>query len=275
VVGDVVVGLTPTVLGDPQAARTKAVPAAASGSSALRRLDALGSNRPIRRRSLTKSVESGRDVPGEPCGCCPGCDAADRYLPNPMCSNFTSGDPARYDHVLLANLVRMLDERAGWKAADTALWREHVHAATLVGRVASTRVAVELGYGIEADEGRSGRLRHSRIAGVPDEVIRVHSKRATEIQDEIDRRDESSYRAQGIAARATPRAKRHQSEAELLPRWQAELQGVAGPSAASIGPSSTPPGGLPCLRSTPARSSPRSSTRIGAWPWRRCSLAKR
>jgi hypothetical protein len=49
--------------------------------------------------------------------------------------------------------------------ADTALWREHLHAATMVGRVAAARVAVELGYAIEADAGPSGRLRHWRIAG--------------------------------------------------------------------------------------------------------------
>jgi len=46
------------------------------------------------------------------------------------------------------------DEQGGWKGADTALWREHLHAATMAGRVASARVTVELGYGIEADPGR-------------------------------------------------------------------------------------------------------------------------
>ncbi len=66
----------------------------------------------------------------------------------------------------------MADQRGGWKAADTALWREHLHAATMVGRVAAARVAVELGYGIEADPGPSGKLGHWRIAGVPGEVMR-------------------------------------------------------------------------------------------------------
>jgi conjugative relaxase-like TrwC/TraI family protein len=31
------------------------------------------------------------------------------------------GDPSPHDHVLLANVVEMKDERGGWKAADTAL----------------------------------------------------------------------------------------------------------------------------------------------------------
>jgi hypothetical protein len=70
------------------------------------------------------------------------------------------GDPSPHDHVLLANVVAMKDEQGGWKGADTALWREHLHAATMAGRVASARVTVELGYGIEADPGPSGRLGH-------------------------------------------------------------------------------------------------------------------
>jgi hypothetical protein len=94
----------------------------------------------------------------------------------------------------------MLDGRGGWKAADTVLWREHLHAATMVGRVAAARVAVELGYAIAADRGPSGRLRHWRIAGVPEAVIEVHSKRSVEIDAECERRD------------ATP------SEPEMLPR---------------------------------------------------------
>ena len=65
-----------------------------------------------------------------------------------------AGDPCPHDHILLANLLEMKDEKGGWKAADTALWREHLHAATMAGRVAAARVAVELGYAIEADPGR-------------------------------------------------------------------------------------------------------------------------
>jgi hypothetical protein len=48
----------------------------------------------------------------------------------------------------------------------------------MIGRVAAARVAVELGYAIEADPGPSGRLRQWRLIGVPDEVVAVPSKRA-------------------------------------------------------------------------------------------------
>jgi conjugative relaxase-like TrwC/TraI family protein len=140
-----------------------------------------------------------------------------------------AGDPCPHDHVLLANLVEMLDDRGGWKAADTVLWREHLHAATMVGRVAAARAAVELGYGIEADRGPSGRLRHWRIAGIPDEVIAVHSKRSAEIDAECKRRGDSSYRARGVAARTTRGAKEHGVEGELVGRWRDELTAVGWP----------------------------------------------
>jgi conjugative relaxase-like TrwC/TraI family protein len=141
-----------------------------------------------------------------------------------------AGDPCPHDHVLLANVVEMKDGRGGWKAADTALWREHLHAATMVGRVAAARAAVELGYGIEADSGRSGRLRHWRIAGVADVVIDLHSKRAAEIDAECQRRGEHSSRARAVAARTTRTAKEHAVEGELVARWRGELVSIGWPA---------------------------------------------
>lgn len=135
-----------------------------------------------------------------------------------------AGDPCPHDHVLIANLVEMLDGRGGWKAADTALWREHLHAATAYGRLRSAHVAVELGYGIVADDGPSGRLGHWAIAGVPDEVMAMHSKRAAEIAAATGSPTESSYRQRAIAARRTRSAKRHEQVTDLMTRWQAEIE---------------------------------------------------
>jgi conjugative relaxase-like TrwC/TraI family protein len=165
-----------------------------------------------------------------------------------------AGDPCPHDHVLLANVVQMADQRRGWKAADTTLWREHLHAATMAGRVASARVAVELGYGIVADPGPSGKLGQWRIAGVPDEVIEVHSKRAAEIDAECARRGESSYQARGVAARTTRTAKDGRVGADLVGRWRAELAGIGWPVdrlSATIDATSTQQG-LPPRLSVPA-----------------------
>jgi conjugative relaxase-like TrwC/TraI family protein len=140
-----------------------------------------------------------------------------------------AGDPCPHDHVLLANVVQMRDGRGGWKASDTALWREHLHAATMVGRVAAGRVAVELGYAMEADPGPSGRLRHWRIAGVPDVVMEVHSKRSAEIDAECQRRGDHSSRARAVAARTTRQVKQHGVEGELVARWRGELASIGWP----------------------------------------------
>ena len=53
--------------------------------------------------------------------------------------------------MLIANAVLMGDIHGGWKALDTAFLRDHLHAATAMGRMAAAAKAVELGYGIEAN----------------------------------------------------------------------------------------------------------------------------
>jgi conjugative relaxase-like TrwC/TraI family protein len=134
-----------------------------------------------------------------------------------------AGDPNPHDHVLIANVVEMLDDRGGWKAADTALWREHLHAATALGRVRSAQVAVELGYGIEPDSGRSGRLGHWAIAGIPNEAMAIHSKRADQIDAVLGTGTETAYRERAIAARRTRTAKSAEPVDDLVERWRNEL----------------------------------------------------
>ncbi|MGA3221559.1 MAG: AAA family ATPase, partial [Acidimicrobiales bacterium] len=85
------------------------------------------------------------------------------------------------------------------------------------------------GYGIEADPGPSGRLGHWRIAGVPAEVMELHSKRAAQIEAECQRRGETTYQARSVAARTTRRAKGHEAEGELVSRWRAELAEAGWP----------------------------------------------
>lgn len=140
-----------------------------------------------------------------------------------------AGDPSPHDHVLVANVVEMLDARGGFKGLDSAALRDTVEAATMVGRLHSAARAVELGFRIEPDEGPSGNLRHWRVAGIPQEVCEVFSKRSDEILDHLAQNGQSGYRARGLAARATRAVKRHTGAAELLPRWRAELAAVGWP----------------------------------------------
>jgi conjugative relaxase-like TrwC/TraI family protein len=140
-----------------------------------------------------------------------------------------AGDPGPHDHVLIANVIEMLDGKGGTKAPDTTLWREHLHAATMVGRVASAAQAVALGYGIEADPGPSGKLGHWRVAGIPDKALDVHSKRAREITEAVAERGFDSYQARQVAARETRKTKRHAPVDELLLRWRQELTDAGFP----------------------------------------------
>jgi len=96
----------------------------------------------------------------------------------------------------------------------------------MFGRVAAAHEAVRLGYGVERDDGPSGKLGHWRIAGVPEEVMAVHSKRTAEIDAEMDRLGYSSYRAKGIVARNTRASKRHEPAEDLMARWRSEIESV-------------------------------------------------
>ena len=139
-----------------------------------------------------------------------------------------AGDPQVHDHVLVANVVWMRDTRGGWKALDTALLRDQLHAATAVGRMAAARAAVELGYGIVADEGRSGRLGGWNIAGLPAEALAVHSRRAAHIDDLVG--PDASPRARSAAARFDRDAKTAEPVADLVARWQTELADAGFPA---------------------------------------------
>jgi conjugative relaxase-like TrwC/TraI family protein len=132
-----------------------------------------------------------------------------------------AGDPQVHDHVLVANIVRMGDERGGWKGLDTGLLRDHLHAATAIGRMAGAAKAVELGYGIQHDPGPSGRLGGWSIAGIPKEAWEVHATRAAQIDDAVG--PEASYYSRAIAARATRDRKSRDLVEELVPRWRDEL----------------------------------------------------
>jgi conjugative relaxase-like TrwC/TraI family protein len=138
-----------------------------------------------------------------------------------------AGDPEPHDHVLIANICRMADEKGGWKAVDTAALRDILHAATAAGRVASAAKAVELGYAIEADHGPSGRLGHWRIAGVPVRACELFSKRSAEISASVESHGFATYQARQTAARDTRKEKRHTPPGDLIDGWHEQL-GAAG-----------------------------------------------
>ncbi|HTW10906.1 MAG TPA: AAA family ATPase, partial [Acidimicrobiales bacterium] len=129
----------------------------------------------------------------------------------------------------MANVVHMADEHGGWKALDTGIVRDHLHAATAVGRMAAAAKAIELGYGIEADPGPSGRLGGWAIAGIPREAWEVHASRSAQIDDAVG--PDASYQARSVAARATRDRKVYEPVGDLVPRWRADLARAGYPPA--------------------------------------------
>ena len=181
-----------------------------------------------------------------------------------------AGDPQPHDHVLIANVVSMGDARGGWKALDTALLRDHLHAATAIGRMAAAAKAVELGYGIEPDPGPSGRLGSFAISGIPKEAWEVHATRSAQIDAAVGR--EASYQARSMAARTTRDKKEHTMVEDLLPRWRAELAEAGYPPAelaAAVERADRPT----CRRAPTSSTSWRTnySAPVGAWRPRRLS----
>ena len=154
-----------------------------------------------------------------------------------------AGDPNPHDHVLVANVVEMLDDRGGWKGLDTAGVRDMVHAATAVGRLHAAWEARQLGYGITPDHGPSGKLDHFAITGIPEEVCRQFSKRSDQIDE--DAGPDASYRLRSRVARSgRPDKDDDHSPEQLMDRWHGELDAI-GHTPASVLDS--------IERSTPAR----------------------
>jgi conjugative relaxase-like TrwC/TraI family protein len=137
-----------------------------------------------------------------------------------------AGDPSPHDHVLVANVVEMLDDRGGFKALDSAALRDSAEAATMVGRLHAAWRAVQLGYQIEPDDGPSGNLRHWRLTAIPGDVCEVFSKRSDEIDEHLAANGQHGYRARAVAARATRSVKRHTGVDQLMPQWRAELDDI-------------------------------------------------
>ena len=94
----------------------------------------------------------------------------------------------------------------------------------MVGRLRSAAKAIELGYAIETDQGRSGRARDWRIAGIPAEVCEIFSKRSDQIAEYLGEMGYTGYRARNVAARRNRPVKRGTGTDQLMPRWIAELE---------------------------------------------------
>ena len=173
-----------------------------------------------------------------------------------------AGDPQPHDHVLITNVVAMGDTRGGWKGLDTALLRDHLHAATAIGRLAAAAKAVELGYGIEPDPGPSGRLGSFAISGIPKEAWEVHATRSAQIDAAVGPGGVLPGALDG--APAPPGTKR----STRWPRTSCPVGGPNWPRPVTRRPSWRPPWNGPAGRTRHLGLSSSTSWRRAAWPRR-------
>lgn len=127
-----------------------------------------------------------------------------------------AGDPQLHWHVLAANITRGPDGR--WTALDgSGLYRSQ-RAAGVVFQAALRRELTER-LGIEW----TAPVKDAReIAGIPQRIIRLFSKRRDEIETELDRLGASGPKAAEAATLATRKAKAAIDAEGIVQRWQAE-----------------------------------------------------
>jgi len=132
-----------------------------------------------------------------------------------------AGDPLLHTHVIVANRVQGPDGR--WTALDGRDLYRHRLAADAIYRGAYQR-ALSRSLGVAWSE--PDRWGNRELAGMPDDLLRVFSKRADAIDGEVERlQAEGRVRTPKLVkwvVQTTRQAKRQKAPATLAERWRAE-----------------------------------------------------
>src|SRR6266540_1173371 len=132
-----------------------------------------------------------------------------------------AGDPLLHTHVIVANRVRGPDGR--WTALDGRDLYRHRVAADAIYRGAYQR-ALTRSLGVAW--GEADRWGNRELAGMPQDLLRVFSKRADAIDGEVERlQAEGRLRTPKLVkwvVQATRQAKQHEAPAALAERWRDE-----------------------------------------------------
>src|SRR6266536_3888871 len=132
-----------------------------------------------------------------------------------------AGDPLLHTHVIVANRVQGPDGR--WTALDGRDLYRHRLAADAVYRGAYQR-ALSRSLGVAWTE--PDRHGNRELAGMPSDLLRVFSKRAEEIDGEVERLEaEGRVRTPKLVkwvVQTTRQAKQHEAPATLAERWRTE-----------------------------------------------------
>jgi conjugative relaxase-like TrwC/TraI family protein len=132
-----------------------------------------------------------------------------------------AGDPLLHSHLVVANRVQGPDGR--WTALDGRDLYRHRRAADAVYRAAYQRALTRsLGVAWTAAD----RWGNREMQGVPEELLRAFSKRAEQIEAEVQRLEqtgrERTPKLVKWAVHATRKPKAHEAPETLYERWRAE-----------------------------------------------------
>lgn len=132
-----------------------------------------------------------------------------------------AGDPLLHSHVVTANLTRTVD--GNWQSIDGRPLYDHARPGGFLYQ-AHLRHLLSERLGIRWDPVHNG---WAEVEGVPDDVIRLFSKRRDEIEEMVAEAGYSSARAHQIATLATRQAKEYGVDADTLERrWRAEAEAL-------------------------------------------------
>lgn len=125
-----------------------------------------------------------------------------------------AGDPLLHTHVVTANMTRFdTDDEAGvWRAVESSALFDHAKAAGCLYQ-AHLRYELSRRLGTEFTPTVNG---YAEVAGVPDKVIELFSKRRNEIEEELAATGRTSARSAQVATLETRRSKDYSVDADSL-----------------------------------------------------------
>ncbi|MEI2699047.1 MAG: MobF family relaxase [Microthrixaceae bacterium] len=125
-----------------------------------------------------------------------------------------AGDPLLHTHVVTANMTRFDtdDEKGVWRAVESSALFDHAKAAGCLYQ-AHLRYELSRRLGIAFTPTVNG---YAEVAGVPDKVIELFSKRRNEIEEELAATGRSSARSAQVATLETRRSKDYSVDADTL-----------------------------------------------------------
>jgi len=134
-----------------------------------------------------------------------------------------AGDPLLHTHLIVANRVQGPDGR--WTALDGRDLYRHRLAADAIYRGAYQR---SLSRSLGVEWSGADQYGNREVAGIPDELVRVFSKRADAIEVEVERLEsQGRVRTPKLVkwvVHSTRQAKRQEVPATLAERWRAEAR---------------------------------------------------